>query len=107
MKSTEFFKGFYNFAKKLEDKVGMGFALNRVSCGLYYQGKFREAVSQNERCMELMDEENIYAAYYNSGIFYRKMGQHKTALDLFGQVDLSHARPSSGLRPVKTEKASA
>ena len=65
----------------------MGFALNRVACGLYYQTNFAEAFHQNERCTELMDEENIYAAYYNGGIFLRKLRRYKQALDQFSKVD--------------------
>ena len=64
----------------------MGFALNRVSCGLYYTGFLADAVHQNQRCMELMDTENIYATMYNAGIFLRKLGKCKAALEQFQRV---------------------
>lgn len=65
----------------------MGFALNRISCGLYYQGQFEEAAEQNYRCIELMDDDNIYATYYNAGIFCRKLGSCERGLDFFEKVD--------------------
>lgn len=84
--STKYFKAFYNYAKRLEDKVGMGFALNRVACGLYYQEEYREAIHQNERGLEMMDEENVFAAFYNSGIFLRKVKKFRAALEMFDRV---------------------
>lgn len=55
--------------------MGMGFALNRISCGQYYQGQHKEAIASNEKCMEFMDEENVYVTLYNAGVFYRKVGR--------------------------------
>lgn len=64
----------------------MGFALNRVSCGQYYCGEYADAVYQNARCMELMDNENIYATLYNAGIFLRNLGKCTAALDQLEKV---------------------
>lgn len=75
-------------AKKLEDKIGMGFALNRISCGQYYLGQFQESIHQNQRCMEMMDKDNEYATMYNAGIFYRKLGKCRAALEEFQRVDV-------------------
>lgn len=85
-KSTSFFKAFFNIANKLQDKIGMGFALNRVSCGQYYCGNYEDAIHQNTRCTELMDKDNVYATYYNSGIFLRKLGKCSAALGEFQKV---------------------
>lgn len=73
-------------AKRLVDKIGMGFALNRISCGLYYLGDYMEAIRQNERCLALMDKDNVYATLYNSGIFLRKVGKCRAALEEFQKV---------------------
>ena len=81
------FKAFFNIAKQLSDKVGMGFGLNRVACGLYYTGDFDGAVEQNQKCIELMDEDNLYASLYNMGVFQRKARQFRGAVDSFEQVD--------------------
>lgn len=65
----------------------MGFGLNRVACGLYYSGDFEGAVLQNQRCIELMDEDNLYSALYNGGVFQRKAQQFRGAVESFEQVE--------------------
>lgn len=80
------FKAFFNIAKQLSDKVGMGFGLNRVACGLYYTGDFDAAVIQSQKCLELMDEDNMYASLYNMGVFHRKACNFRASIDSFEQV---------------------
>ena len=64
----------------------MGFALNRVSCGKYYCGELEDAIQQNQRCMALMDTDNIYATLYNAGIFLRQIGRCRAAIEEFQKV---------------------
>lgn len=66
----------------------MGFALNRISCGLFYLNQLPESLQQNERCMELMDQDNLYATLYNSGIILRKMLKYQQSIHFFEKVKI-------------------
>lgn len=68
------------------DKVGIGFALNRIGICLYHQNKFRESLKFNLKCLDIIDEENIYAVFYNRGITLRKVKDYANSITFFNKA---------------------
>ena len=85
-KSTGYFKRFYSFAKSMQDKVGMAFALNRIGIGFYFLQDYEASTRYNKMCLAIIDAENIYSIYYNLGICLRKFKEFPKSLEFFDHV---------------------
>ena len=82
-KAIKFFKTFYKYAKQLEDKVGMCFALNRIAVNYYNIKEYEHSLKNHRKAVEIMDSENIFTSYYNLGIVLRKLGLIEDSLEEF------------------------
>lgn len=85
-KSCGYFKRFFKFAKNMQDKVGMTFALNRIGIAYYFLEKYKLAINFNKRCLEMIDGDNEYSVLYNMGICFRKLKDYFESLRFFEKV---------------------
>lgn len=85
-KSCSYFKRFFKFAKSMQDKVGMAFALNRIGIGFYFLEKYDVSLKYNKNCLEMIDNDNEYSVLYNIGICFRKMKDFFESLKFFEKV---------------------
>lgn len=77
----------------MQDKVGISFALNRIAIGFYFQHKYELSLKFNMKCLQMIDEENIYSILYNIGIVKRKLKDFQGSLDAFNKAQAwAHAR---------------
>jgi tetratricopeptide (TPR) repeat protein len=77
----------------MQDKVGISFALNRIAISLYFQKKYDLSLKFNNKCLEMIDDENLYSVLYNVGIVHRKLNQFEESLAIFSQaLSWSHTR---------------
>jgi len=70
----------------MNDKIGVGFALNRIDASYYQIGRFDDSLKFNLLSIEIIDEENIYAVYYNRGITLRKIKEFAQSLTFFNKA---------------------
>jgi len=82
-KAIKFFKTFYKYARQLEDKVGMCFALNRIAVNYYNISDYEQSLRNHRKALEIMDSENIFTSYYNLGIVLRKLRLIDESLEEF------------------------
>jgi tetratricopeptide (TPR) repeat protein len=95
-KAIRFYKRFFFCARLLEDPVGAALALNRIGVAYHKLKKFDKSFSFHKKHLEFTDSENIYAAYYNSGIALRFQKQFAESIDYFkNSLEWSRKRQDS------------
>ena len=70
-------------AQSMEDKIGVSLALNRLGVNYFNLGRADKSVDFHLKNLELSDQENCFAAYYNLGISYRSLKKFEEALHYF------------------------
>jgi tetratricopeptide (TPR) repeat protein len=83
---SSYFKKFFQYARNMQDKIGICFALNRIAVGFYFQQKYELCLKFNLRCLEMIDQENAYSILYNIGIVCRRMLKFDESLNYFMQA---------------------
>ncbi len=58
----------------------MSLGANRVAINYFYSGDALKSISFHNENLKLSDNENCFAAYYNLGICYRKIGKFEDSL---------------------------
>jgi len=77
------YRKFLTCAQSMEDKIGVSLALNRLGVNYFNLGRADKSVDFHLKNLELSDQENCFAAYYNLGISYRSLKKYEEALQYF------------------------
>ena len=67
----------------MEDKIGVGLAMNRLGVNYYNLSRADKSSEFHLKNLELSDRENCFAAYYNLGISLRSLKKYDDALSYF------------------------
>lgn len=78
--ALKFYKRFFFCAKILDDPIGAALALNRLGIVYYNLGKLDKSIRFHLKHAEFSDKDNKFAAFYNLGISYRCLNDHKESL---------------------------
>ena len=81
--AVSFFKRFFFCARMMDDPVGSSLALNRIGVAYYKKKKIGKSLKFHNKHLEFTDKENVFAAYYNTGICNRVLGSYQSAHDSF------------------------
>lgn len=82
-KAIKFYKRYYNCAKGLEDKIGMALTMNRIGLCYHNLNNHEKSISYHLKNMELSDDDNSFACYYNLGISFRILLKFPESLEYF------------------------
>ena len=56
----------------MEDKIGLALGANRIAVNYFNDGAYDKSIEYHKQNIQLSDNENTFAGYYNIGISYRK-----------------------------------
>ncbi|EGR32634.1 hypothetical protein IMG5_076640 [Ichthyophthirius multifiliis] len=72
--SIRFYKQFFTCARMMEDKIGLSLGANRIAVNYFNAKNYEKSIEYHQQNLELSDQENTFAAHYNMGITFRKIG---------------------------------
>ena len=81
--AIKFYKRFVNYAKRMEDRIGVALGANRIGINEYNRGKYESSLAHHEENTKLSDVENRFTGLYNIGISYRKLDNLEEAINSF------------------------
>ncbi|MEO9870746.1 tetratricopeptide repeat protein [Ekhidna sp.] len=86
-RAVQYYLNAAEFAKKTDQRVLEGDALNSTGVNLYHQGEYVEALKYylraNKIYEELEDPENIAKSYNNIGIIYKLFNNYELAIEYY------------------------